>query len=78
MHVLSNVRLFLQTLPVLYPPLRNVIGGLTFSQLIVVLNNLTSESLTTSEPLILACQNKVCALGCPLFFLISVFPVELL
>ncbi|XP_056286552.1 protein PAT1 homolog 2 [Pseudoliparis swirei] len=47
-----------ETLPVLYPPLRNVIGGLTFSQLIVVLNNLTSESLTTSEPLILACQNK--------------------
>ncbi|TNN51685.1 Protein PAT1 2 [Liparis tanakae] len=47
-----------ETLPVLYPPLRNVIGGLTFSQLIVVLNNLTSESLLTSEPLILACQNK--------------------
>ncbi|XP_074476340.1 protein PAT1 homolog 2 [Sebastes fasciatus] len=48
-----------EALPVLYPPLRNVIGGLTFSQLIVVLKDLTSlESLTTYESLKLACQNK--------------------
>uniref|UniRef100_A0A8C2WXK2 PAT1 homolog 2 n=1 Tax=Cyclopterus lumpus TaxID=8103 RepID=A0A8C2WXK2_CYCLU len=47
-----------EALPVLYPPFRNVIGGLTFSQLIVVLKNLTSESLTTLESLTLACQNK--------------------
>ncbi|XP_030611389.1 protein PAT1 homolog 2 isoform X3 [Archocentrus centrarchus] len=48
-----------ETLPVLYPPLRNVIGGLTFSQLIGVLKELTSlESLTTYECLELACQNK--------------------
>lgn len=46
----------------LYPPLRNVIGGLAFSQLIGVLKDLTSlESLTTYECLELACQNKVCA-----------------
>ncbi|XP_033468016.2 protein PAT1 homolog 2 isoform X1 [Epinephelus lanceolatus] len=48
-----------EALPVLYPPLRNVIGGLTFSQLICVLKDLTSsESLTTYESLTLACQNK--------------------
>ncbi|XP_068438825.1 protein PAT1 homolog 2 isoform X2 [Clinocottus analis] len=47
-----------EALPVLYPPLRNVIAGLTFSQLIVVLKNLTSESLTAFESLTLACQNK--------------------
>ncbi|XP_063748750.1 protein PAT1 homolog 2 isoform X2 [Eleginops maclovinus] len=40
-------------LPVLYPPLRNVIGGLAFSQLIGVL-----KDLTTYESLALACQNK--------------------
>ncbi|XP_039862561.1 protein PAT1 homolog 2 isoform X3 [Simochromis diagramma] len=48
-----------ETLPVLYPPLRNVIGGLAFSQLIGVLKDLTSlESLTTYKCLELACQNK--------------------
>ncbi|XP_039992003.1 protein PAT1 homolog 2 isoform X3 [Xiphias gladius] len=48
-----------EALPVLYPPLRNVIGGLTFSQLIGVLKDLTSsESLSTYECLTLACQNK--------------------
>lgn len=51
-----------KALPVLYPPLRNVIGGLTFSQLIGVLKDLTSESLTSYESLTLACQNKVCSL----------------
>lgn len=56
----------------LYPPLRNVIGGLTFSQLIVVLKNLTSSESVTYESLTLACQNKVCA---SLFFL---FCMELL
>ncbi|XP_037546946.1 protein PAT1 homolog 2 [Nematolebias whitei] len=48
-----------EALPVLYPPLRNVITSLTFSQLIVVLKDLTSsESLSTYECLSLACQNK--------------------
>ncbi|XP_061562641.1 protein PAT1 homolog 2 isoform X1 [Phycodurus eques] len=48
-----------ENLPVLYPPLRNVIGGLTFSQLIVILRVLTSsETLSTNECLSLACQNK--------------------
>ncbi|XP_013869375.1 protein PAT1 homolog 2 [Austrofundulus limnaeus] len=48
-----------EALPVLYPPLRNVISGLTFSQLINVLKDLTSsESLSTYECLSLACQNK--------------------
>ncbi|XP_042254454.1 protein PAT1 homolog 2 isoform X1 [Thunnus albacares] len=48
-----------EALPVLYPSLLNVIGGLTFSQLIGVLRDLTSsESLTTYESLTLACQNK--------------------
>ncbi|XP_076615342.1 protein PAT1 homolog 2 [Chaetodon auriga] len=47
-----------EALPVLYPPLRNVIGSLTFSQLIGVLKSLTSESLATHECLTLACQNK--------------------
>uniref|UniRef100_A0A669CA10 PAT1 homolog 2 n=1 Tax=Oreochromis niloticus TaxID=8128 RepID=A0A669CA10_ORENI len=48
-----------ETLPVLYPPLRNVIGGMAFSQLIGVLKDLTSlESLTAYECLELACQNK--------------------
>lgn len=48
-----------QALPLLYPPLRNVIGGLSFSQLISVLKDL---SLTSNESLTLACQNKVCSL----------------
>ncbi|KAM9837949.1 protein PAT1 homolog 2 [Aulostomus maculatus] len=48
-----------EALPVLYSPLRNVIGGLTFSQLIGVLKDLTSsETLSTFECLTLACQNK--------------------
>lgn len=48
-----------EALPVLYPPLRNVIGGLTFSQLIGVLKHLlSSESQTAYESLTLACQNK--------------------
>ncbi|XP_030019265.1 protein PAT1 homolog 2 [Sphaeramia orbicularis] len=48
-----------EALPVLYPALRNVIGGLTFSQLIGVLKDLTSsESQTAYECLTLACQNK--------------------
>ncbi|KAF3704443.1 Protein PAT1 -like protein 2 PAT1-like protein 2 Protein PAT1 -like protein a [Channa argus] len=48
-----------EALPVLYPPLRNVIGGLMFSQLIEVLKNLTSsESLSTYECLTVTCQNK--------------------
>uniref|UniRef100_A0A665WYK9 PAT1 homolog 2 n=1 Tax=Echeneis naucrates TaxID=173247 RepID=A0A665WYK9_ECHNA len=48
-----------EALPVLYPSLRNVIGGLTFSQLIRVLKDLTSsESLSTYECLTLTCQNK--------------------
>ncbi|KAK5905928.1 hypothetical protein CgunFtcFv8_001838 [Champsocephalus gunnari] len=42
-----------EALPVLYPPLRKVIGGLAFSQLIGVL-----KELTTYESLTLACQNK--------------------
>ncbi|KAM4597600.1 protein PAT1 homolog 2-like [Polymixia lowei] len=47
------------SLPVLYPPLRTVIGSLTFSQLIQVLKDLTaSESLGTYDCLTLACQNK--------------------
>ncbi|XP_075891619.1 protein PAT1 homolog 2 [Nelusetta ayraudi] len=45
-----------EALPVLYPSLRNVIGGLTFSQLINVLKDLTS--VTSYESLTLACQNK--------------------
>lgn len=57
-----------EALPVLYPSLRNVIGGLTFSQLINVLKDLTS--VTSYESLTLACQNKVCygLLHLPLFF----------
>ncbi|XP_074518670.1 protein PAT1 homolog 2 isoform X2 [Halichoeres trimaculatus] len=48
-----------EALPVLYPPLRNVIGGLTFSQLIGVLKLLiSSESQCAYESLTLACQNK--------------------
>ncbi|XP_076008400.1 protein PAT1 homolog 2 [Genypterus blacodes] len=48
-----------EALPVLYSPLQSVIGGLTFSQLIQVLKDLTSsESLTTHESLTQACQNK--------------------
>ncbi|XP_041829030.1 protein PAT1 homolog 2 [Melanotaenia boesemani] len=50
-----------EALPVLYPPLRDVIGSLTFSQLIGVLKSLlssSSESLATYECLSLACQNK--------------------
>ncbi|CAG12658.1 unnamed protein product [Tetraodon nigroviridis] len=44
-----------EALPLLYPPLRNVIGGLSFSQLISVLKDL---SLTSNESLTLVCQNK--------------------
>eukprot|EP00066_Takifugu_rubripes_P012085 XP_011601351.1 PREDICTED: protein PAT1 homolog 2 isoform X1 [Takifugu rubripes] len=44
-----------EALPLLYSPLRNVIGGLSFSQLISVLKDL---SLTSNESLTLACQNK--------------------
>nr|XP_020478966.1 protein PAT1 homolog 2 isoform X2 [Monopterus albus] len=48
-----------EALPVLYPSLRNVIGGLTFSQLIGVLKELTSpESVSAYEGLTLTCQNK--------------------
>ncbi|XP_072312254.1 protein PAT1 homolog 2 [Eucyclogobius newberryi] len=48
-----------ESLPVLYPPLRNVIGGLTFSQLIGVLRDLTlSEAMSAYECLALACHNK--------------------
>ncbi|KAM6897906.1 protein PAT1 homolog 2 [Xenentodon cancila] len=48
-----------EALPVLYPSLRNVIGGLTFSQLIGVLKDLTSsESSDAYEYLSLTCQNK--------------------
>ncbi|XP_061910852.1 protein PAT1 homolog 2 isoform X3 [Entelurus aequoreus] len=47
-----------ETLPVLYPPLRNVIGSLTFSQLIGILRVLTSSETSTNECLSLACQNK--------------------
>ncbi|XP_062331554.1 protein PAT1 homolog 2 isoform X1 [Osmerus eperlanus] len=46
-----------EALPVLYPAFRSVIGGLTFSQLIGVLRNLTSSS-KNSESLTLACRNK--------------------
>lgn len=49
---------FAQALPLLYPPLRNVIGGLPFSQLISVLKDV---SLTSNESLMLVCQNKVCS-----------------
>ncbi|XP_053721859.1 protein PAT1 homolog 2 isoform X1 [Synchiropus splendidus] len=45
-----------EALPVLYPPLRNVIGSLSFSQLIKVLKDLTSNE--NYESLSLACQNK--------------------
>ncbi|KAF0025398.1 hypothetical protein F2P81_022279 [Scophthalmus maximus] len=48
-----------EALPVLYPALRNVIGGLSFSQLIKVLKDLiTSEPLSTYESLTVTCQNK--------------------
>ncbi|KAM3860050.1 protein PAT1 homolog 2 [Diretmus argenteus] len=48
-----------ESLPVIYQSLRTVIGGLTFSQLIVVLKDLTlPESPMTHECLTLACQNK--------------------
>lgn len=48
-----------ESLPVLYPPLRNVIRGLNFSQLIGVLKDLTSsESISSYECLALTCQNK--------------------
>lgn len=62
-----------EALPVLYPSLRNVIGGLTFSQLINVLKDLTS--VTSYESLTLACQNKVCSglRHFPLFFLLYMY-----
>ncbi|XP_057682665.1 protein PAT1 homolog 2 isoform X1 [Corythoichthys intestinalis] len=48
-----------EDLSVLYPPLRNVIEGLTFSQLIGILRVLTSSDiLSTNECLALVCQNK--------------------
>ncbi|XP_077482876.1 protein PAT1 homolog 2 isoform X2 [Stigmatopora argus] len=48
-----------EDLPILYPPLRNVIEGLAFSQLIGILRVLTSsETLSTNECLALVCQNK--------------------
>ncbi|XP_019734310.1 protein PAT1 homolog 2 isoform X1 [Hippocampus comes] len=48
-----------ENLPVLYPPLRNLIGGLNFSELIGILRVLTSsENLSTNECLSLVCQNK--------------------
>ena len=50
-----------QVLPVLYPSLRSVISMLTFSQLIVILKNLTSVGETLEGPgcLLQTCQNKV-------------------
>ncbi|KAJ8414196.1 hypothetical protein AAFF_G00050660 [Aldrovandia affinis] len=48
-----------EALPVLYPSLCTVIGGLSFSQLIEVLRNFTSTLPETKETqLSLACQNK--------------------
>ncbi|XP_034049368.1 protein PAT1 homolog 2 [Thalassophryne amazonica] len=47
-----------EALLVLYTPLRNVIGGLTFSQLIGVLRDLTTSESPTYDCLALACQNK--------------------
>lgn len=59
-----------KALPVLYPSLRNVIGGLTFSQLINVLKDLTS--VTSYESLTLACQNKVYSCSSqPFFFFLN-------
>ena len=71
-----------QTLPVLFPPLRIVIGGLTFSQLVGVLNSLTTSEtnpLSTNECLTLACQNKVCSAAALLSFTFFVghFPQQL-
>uniref|UniRef100_A0A8C4Z3N2 PAT1 homolog 2 n=1 Tax=Gadus morhua TaxID=8049 RepID=A0A8C4Z3N2_GADMO len=49
-----------EVLPVLYPSLRTVISMLTFSQLIVILKNLTSVGETPEGPggLLQTCQNK--------------------
>ncbi|KAM6951160.1 protein PAT1 homolog 2 [Aplochiton taeniatus] len=52
-----------ESLPALYPSLRTVIGGLTFSQLISVLKEMTTATTDTDEGkenvcLTLACQNK--------------------
>ncbi|CAL8307889.1 unnamed protein product [Boreogadus saida] len=49
-----------EVLPVLYPSLRTVISMLTFSQLIVILKNLTSIVETPEGPggLLQTCQNK--------------------
>ncbi|CAL8303344.1 unnamed protein product [Lota lota] len=49
-----------EALPVLYPSLRTVISTLTFSQLIVILKNLTSLGETLEGPgcLMQTCQNK--------------------
>lgn len=66
--IIDCPHILFQALPVLYPPLRNVIGGLTFSQLIEALKDFTSDSLTC-ESLTLACQNKVGALSWCLPFL---------
>uniref|UniRef100_A0A673CN35 PAT1 homolog 2 n=1 Tax=Sphaeramia orbicularis TaxID=375764 RepID=A0A673CN35_9TELE len=44
-----------EALPVLYPALRNVIGGLTFSQLIGVLKDLTSSESQTIFVICLFC-----------------------
>ncbi|KAJ7984453.1 hypothetical protein DPEC_G00354990 [Dallia pectoralis] len=46
-----------ESLPVLYPSLRTVIGGVTFSQLIGVLKDFTA-SPDSSDCLSLACQSK--------------------
>ncbi|XP_010892621.1 protein PAT1 homolog 2 [Esox lucius] len=50
-----------ESLPVLYPPLRTVIGAVTFSQLIGVLKDFTASSPDSSDGsdcLSLACQSK--------------------
>lgn len=66
-----------QALPVLYPPLRDVIGGLAFSQLIKVLRDLTSsESLSTFESLTLTCQNKVCVISVSLLFAVELLEMS--
>ncbi|KAL7870023.1 hypothetical protein AOLI_G00140110 [Acnodon oligacanthus] len=48
-----------EALPVLYPPLRNLISTLTFTQLVAVLQELTSSLPDSKDSrLTLACQNK--------------------
>lgn len=49
-----------QALPVLYPPLRDVISVLSFSQLVGVLKEFTIVAPEASEMILtLACQNEV-------------------